>query len=130
MKRFLAVSILLSGCMSSPVSDEALILPPDPPPTQQVVVRGPPKPADAPPLSPQEIIAASEKARAHAAGYVAWKNSKTENIDRLTTLTSSLNLAIAQMQVGQARGKYAPADIAAARVALKNLRSFLSNKGD
>lgn len=129
MKRLLAALILLSGCVSSPASD-TLILPPDPPPVQVVAPPRPKPPATQPiaNLSPPEIIAASETARAHAAGYVAWKHSKVENIDRLTTLTSSLNLAIARLQAG--RGKYTQADVSAARTALQDLRTFLANKGD
>jgi hypothetical protein len=141
MKRPLtfAVTLLLAGCASKPVPD-VLILPPEPPPALPVArhlapVPPPPLPPLDPPasvarLSPSEILIAADQARADANGYVAWKRSKPENIDRLTTLTATLNIAVAQMRAGRVRGKYAPTDIIAARAALHELRSFLATKGD
>lgn len=128
MRRLLAALILLSGCMASPAS-ETIILPPDPPPIQ-AAPRLPPKPtvAMAPPTDAKQIIAASEQARSDATGYVAWKHSKAENIDKLTVLTSSLNLAIARLR--SERGRYTQADVNTARSALQDLRSFLTAKGD
>ncbi len=82
------------------------------------------------PATPHDILLAADQARADAYGYVAWKQSKPENIDRLTTLMQDLNAAVARMHSASVRGKYAASDVRAARKALGALRGFLSNKGD
>lgn len=130
----IALMLLLSGCHAKTVLDA-------PPPEPMVVIERPARhfvPLPVPPvppdtvaaLTPTEIIVASDQARTDATGYVAWSASKPENIDRLTTLTASLNVAVAQMRAGRMHGKYAPTDVIAARAALKELRSFLATKGD
>lgn len=129
MNRVLAVAVLLAGCSAAPI-DDPLPLPPDPPPAP--VVRRPP-PA-APPtiatLTPTEIVVAANQAHRDASGYVAWKKSKPENIDRLTTLTANMNAAVAAMKAGRVQGRYNPTDVMAARAAVRDLRSFLTNKDD
>lgn len=130
MRRPIVLALLLSGCAASPAPDP-LILPPDPPPIAvEPVVRAPAKSSAPAPLTPSEIIVAADQGRTDATGYVAWKHSKAENIDRLTTLTAALNAAVAKMRAGYANGKYVTTDVMAARSALAELRSFLSNKGD
>lgn len=131
-----AITMLLAGCASKSASDLPSVLPepPIPPPTVQHVVP-PPTPtrnsaALIAKLSPPEIIIAADQARADATGYVAWKKSKAENIDRLGDLVKALSVAVAHMQAGRTHGKYAPTDIIAARGALRELREFLANKGD
>ena len=134
MRRVFVLALLLSGCGASP-APEPLILPPDPPPVQQAQRAQPKAPPVAAPstittLTASEIVVAADQARVDATGYVAWKHSKAENIDRLTTLTTNLTAAVSQMQAGRVRGKYKPTDVVAARGALRELRSFLANKGD
>jgi hypothetical protein len=130
--------MVLVGCAQprapAPVPVEA----PAPPPVRRVVpFPRPPIPptGDATsqeevPATPHDILVAADQARADAYGYVAWKQSKPENIDRLTTLMQDLNAAVTHMRAAEVRGKYAAPDVRAARTALGALRSFLSNKGD
>jgi hypothetical protein len=117
MKRTLAAVLILSGCAAT-----------QPPPVSAPV--DPPAPSTIATLTPPEIAAAADQARRDAAGYVAWSFSRPENIDRLTTLTTGLDAAIARMKAGRVRGRYRPADVVAARAALRELRAFLVNKGD
>jgi hypothetical protein len=81
-------------------------------------------------LSPRQVIAAAEAAREDASGYVAWRESKPSNIERLTVLTRDLNDAITQMRGHEVGQKYPPADVSAARAALRALRLFLREKDD
>jgi PBP1b-binding outer membrane lipoprotein LpoB len=81
-------------------------------------------------LTPKEIVVVAEQAKADAAGYVAWKDSKNENIDRLTTLTVDLNNAVATMRANEHDGTYRAADVLNARTALHELRRFLATKDD
>lgn len=131
----IAIVLLLSGCAAKDVPDavpqpEPLPLP-APPVRRSAPLPVPPVPPDTvAALTPPEILVAADQARADAVGYVAWAHSKAENIDRLTTLTSSLNATVAQMRAGKAAGKYRATDVMAARLALRELRSFLASKGD
>jgi len=81
-------------------------------------------------LSPRQVIVAAAAAREDATGYVAWKGSKAPNIERLTTLTRDLDGAITRMRDHELGRKYPPADVFAARAALRALRLFLREKGD
>jgi hypothetical protein len=81
-------------------------------------------------LSPHQVIAAAEAAREDATGYVAWKGSKAPNIERLTALTRDLDASITQMRGHEVDRRYPPADVFAARAALRALRLFLREKGD
>jgi PBP1b-binding outer membrane lipoprotein LpoB len=131
----IAIALLLSGCAAKSAPEVV----PEPMPALAPVVRRP-APLPLPPippdvasvatLTPPEIVVAADQARTDATGYVAWTHSKAANIDRLTTLTAALNTAIAQMQAGKVGGKYRPTDVTAARLALRELRSFLATKGD
>jgi hypothetical protein len=128
MRCTLAIAVLLAGCSAAPASqDDPLPLPPDPPPAP-IAHQSPP--ATVATLTPPEIVLAAEQAHRDASGYVAWRLSKPENIDRLTTLTANMNAAVAVMKAGRVRGRYKPTDVLAARAAVRELRSFLANKGD
>lgn len=81
-------------------------------------------------LTPAQLLLAAEQARLDATGYVAWKNSKTENIDRLTALTLTLNASIIALKTTSRDGVYLEARLMEARAALRNLRDFLATKGD
>lgn len=81
-------------------------------------------------LSPSQVLASAAQARTAANGYVGWKDGKEDNIDRLTVLVKALDAAVAQMRAGEIKGRYQAPDVVAARGALRDLRSFLSNKGD
>lgn len=121
--------LLLVGCDKTAV-DDPLPTPPEfvaAPVVQRQQVHPTPTVAT---LTPPEIVVAADQAHHDATGYVAWKKSKPENIDRLTTLTATMNEAVARMKAGKVNGRYQPTDVVAARGALRELRSFLSNKGD
>lgn len=130
MKRTLALAVILSGCAATP-PPEPMPVPPSPEP---VVIPAARRPLPAPPtiatLTPPEIVVAADQAHRDAVGYVAWSRSKPEIIDRLTTLTANMNAAVAQLKAGRVQGRYRPTDVLAARAALRELRSFLANKGD
>lgn len=131
---FAVALILMSGCTSSPPA-EVIVAPPEPPPAPMrhaAPLPIPPLPpsTDIARFTPAEIQAAADQARADATGYVAWKHSRPENIDRLTDLTSALNEAVARMRATKTHGRYADADVVSARSALQDLRWFLSTKGD
>lgn len=136
MNRCIPIILLLAGCAASAVPEP----PPQPPqPVEQPVVhvRRPAAPVAVAPsgdavsaLSPSDILVAADQARADATGYVAWKQSKPANIDRLTTLTLALNAAVSKMRAGKVVGKYQAVDVLAAKSALRELRTFLSTKGD
>ncbi len=79
---------------------------------------------------PKSLAGDVEKAKRDAAGYVAWRHSRIENIEILTDLTKNLNDSVAVMEEHQVRGRYRPADVAATQRALQKLRTFLANKGD
>ena len=117
------VILLLSGCAAAdppplpPVPEQEVIIPP-----QKVT----PKAATVAVLTPKELLTAAAQAKTDATGYVAWKKSKPENIERLTTLTVNLDNAVKKME----QGHYTPGDVVAARGALKDLQTFLQNKGD
>ncbi len=81
-------------------------------------------------LSPPQVIIAADEARADAAGYVAWRQSRPDNIERLTSLTRDLNAAIMAMRAHRVANRYPAADVSAARAALRSLRLFLRNKDD
>jgi hypothetical protein len=81
-------------------------------------------------LSPHQVIVAAEAAHDDAAGYVAWRESKPTNIERLTVLTRDLDGAITRMRAHEVGHKYPPGDVFAARAALRALRLFLREKGD
>lgn len=131
MMRALALAAFLSGCASAPAHDDPPPrLPPVPASVPEVVRTVPKPPATIATLTAPEIVVAANQAHRDATGYVAWSNSKPENIDRLTTLTSTLDAAVARMKAGRADGQYKPTDVVAARAALRELRSFLKNKGD
>jgi hypothetical protein len=142
MKRSLpfALMMVLSACAAGNV--------PPPAPAPHVIVQRapkqpeipvPPTPPDADSdspdpatskLTPKEIMVVADQAKADAAGYVAWKDSKNENIDRLTTLTVNLNHAVATMRTNEHNGTYRAADVLNARTALHELRRFLATKDD
>ena len=127
VRNFLFVGLILSGCAAASEPDEVVVPIPEPIKTEE-----PPPPAK-PPAATKEattIIKAAEQAKIDATGYVAWKKSRPENIERLTTLTLNLNGALHRMERGKTKGHYAPGDVAAAQVALKDLQNFLQNKGD
>ncbi len=134
MKRAsLALLFLLAGCDAAAVDEEQLPTPPEfvaAPVEPQRELAAPRPTATVGTLTPPEIVVAADQAHKDATGYVAWSKSKPENIDRLTTLTSNMNDAVARMRAGAVHGRYRPTDVVAARAALRELRSFLSNKGD
>lgn len=133
MMRALALAAFLSGCASAPAHDDPPPRLPPVPVSVPEVVRAVPKPsgpATIATLTAPEIVVAANQAHRDATGYVAWSNSKPANIDRLTTLTSTLDAAVARMKAGRADGQYKPTDVVAARSALRELRSFLRDKGD
>lgn len=125
MRRIFVLAILLSGCTTSAPTPEPLPIPLPPLPATTPVAT----PTTAT-LTPQEIIIAAGQAHHDATGYVAWSRSKPENIDRLTTLTTTLDSAVARLKAGRVHGRYRSTDVLAARSALRELRSFLMNKGD
>jgi hypothetical protein len=125
----LAMAIFLAGCDAAAV-DDPLPIPPEPVPAPVVHRSLPPAPPAMAALTPADIVAAADQAYRDVSGYVAWSQSKPENIDQLTMLTVELNAAVARMKAGKVRGRYQPGDVVAARTALRDLRSFLANKGD
>lgn len=125
----LALVFFLAGCDAAAVDGvEALPTPPEF--VSAPVAKQAPRPATLATLTPPEIVIAADQAHKDATGYVAWSKSKPENIDRLTTLTSGMNDAVARMKAGAVNGRYRPTDVVAARAALRELRSFLITKGD
>lgn len=114
MIRITGVALLLVACSTAPPRPALEPLPP---------------PAAAGVTAPG-VLAAADHARADADGYVAWKQSRAENIDRLAILTQRMNAAIARMKAHQSRGLYRAADVAEARRTLAELRAFLVTKGD
>lgn len=130
------VALLLTGCATPAHAPDAPVVVADMPPApvkRQVAVPVPPTPPgeiSVAALSPVELLGVADQARADASGYVAWKHSRAENIDRLADLTAALNTAVARMKAGRTGGKYRPADVLAARSAVRQLRMFLAQKGD
>lgn len=123
---FLLLSLL--GCAATN-KEETII----PPPTEESIKLEEPvltKHTPSPTKEASAILKEAEQAKIDATGYVAWKKSRPENIERLTTLTLNLNGALQKMQHGKVRNRYSPGDVAAAQAALKNLQNFLQNKGD
>lgn len=108
----------------------ALALPLPPPAPPPLPLAPPTDPDTIASLTPREVVAAAAVARADAGGYVAWKESKPDNIDKLTVLTRELDAAIAQMRAHETTRRYPPADVRSARTALQALRLFLKNKDD
>jgi hypothetical protein len=129
LRRTIALAIILSGC-SGASAPEPLPTPPEPMPAPVVHRALPPVQPTMATLTPSEIVVASDQANRDATGYVAWSKSRPENIDRLAVLTVELNAAVTKMKAGKVRGRYQPGDVVAARTALRDLRSFLTNKGD
>lgn len=134
---FSVTFLLLSGCSFTRSTPEVIIVPPVPPVVAVPAVHSvaPPSITPAPSasissLSPPQLLIAADQARTDAIGYVAWKLSKPENIDRLTTLTRQVNLTITAMKAGEIKGRYQPTDVIAARASVQALRSFLRTKGD
>lgn len=135
---FSVTFLLLSGCSFTRSTPEVIIVPPVPPLVVAPAVHSAAAPPSITPtpgasiasLSPPQLLIAADQARTDAIGYVAWKLSKPENIDRLTTLTRQVNLTITAMKAGEIKGRYQPTDVIAARASVQALRSFLRTKGD
>lgn len=119
MRVIIFATALLVGCAAK--APEIVVVAPIPEPVE--IVQPTVKAAVVP--SVPAVIAAANKARTDATGYVAWKASKPENIATLTTLTRSLNSAVAKLH-----DHPKPADVLAARAAVDALRSFLIHKDD
>jgi hypothetical protein len=142
------LALLLSACAAEP--PPVVVEPPPPPPPvheapKRVALPVPPVPPSraVPPealdtvpatvipfLSPQQTLTAAARAKAQADGYVGWRLSTAENINRLQGLVQGLDAAIAQMRLNEVGGHYKPADVAVAHAALVALRTFLATKGD
>jgi hypothetical protein len=81
-------------------------------------------------LTPAQIGTAATQAKTDANSYVSWHASKPDNIERMASLVSALDEAVARMREHDVGGKYPPTDVLAARTALHDLRLFLSTKDD